>query len=301
MGLWYGTAVWSLTDLAPVAKYQLFWTVAVKFVACMDELKPMTWPAWWPLIHPNMSQAKTTRSKGQGKGSVSQLVESDAPSLDPEEREVLFKLAMEQALGDHQIQAKIKETVKAANQALLEIVSSLRDEVRSLRTAIADRDATITALQSELQLLQEDHDALEQYGRRNGLRISGLPEKENEDTTTAIVDLANEVLKVEPPLQREDISISHRLKKPRNARAQEPAPIIVRFLRRVDRNRVISERKKLKDYNQDQDIQIYLNEDLTTWRAKLFAKVRALQKKETFQTNLDLQWEYQGNVAKWRS
>ena len=124
---------------------------------------------------------------------------------------------------------------------------------------------------------------------------------DNEDTTTAIVDLANEVLKVEPPLQREDISISHRLKKPRNARAQEPAPIIVRFLRRVDRNRVISERRKLKDYNQDQDINIYLNEDLTTRRVKLFAKVRALQKKETFQANLDLQWEYQGNAAKWRS
>ena len=211
---------------------------------------------------------------------MSQLVESDAPSLDPKEREVLFKLALEQALGDHQIQAKIKETVKAANQDLLEVVSSLRDEVRSLRTALADRDATITALQSELQLLRKDHDALEQYGRRNGLRISGLPEVDNKDTTTAIVDLANEVLMVEPPLQHEDISISHRLKKPRNARAQEPAPIIVRFLRRVDRNRVISERKKLKDYNQDQDTNIYLNEDLTTRRAKLFAKVRALQKRD---------------------
>ena len=74
----------------------------------------------WSLINPaNMSQAKTIRSKAQGKGPVSQLVESDAPSLDPKEREVLFKLALEQA--------NIKETLKATNQDLFEVVSSLRE------------------------------------------------------------------------------------------------------------------------------------------------------------------------------
>ena len=104
----------------------------------------------------------TTNSKAQCKGCVSQLGESDAPSLDPEEREVLFKLALGQALGDPQIQAKMKETVKTANQDLLEVVSYLQDEVRSLRAALADHDATVTALQSELPLVRDDHDALDQ-------------------------------------------------------------------------------------------------------------------------------------------
>ena len=88
----------------------------------------MTWSLTNP---PNMSQAKNIHSKSQGKGSVSQLVESDASSLDPYEQEVLFKLALEQALGDSQIQAKIKETVTATNQDLFEVVLSLQDEVRS--------------------------------------------------------------------------------------------------------------------------------------------------------------------------
>ena len=88
------------------------------------------------------------------------------------------------------------------------------------------------------------------------------------------------------------ISISHRLRKPRNARPHEPAPIIVRFLRRTDRNRVISERKQLKDYNQDRDFKIYVNEDLTTRRAKLFAKMRTLQKKRL----LKQAWTYNGNI-----
>ena len=238
----------------------------------------------------------STRSKTQGKGSVSHQADLDTQaqgeSLDPEEKEVLFKLALEQALGDPQIQAKLKATVQAANHVLLEAVSSLRDEVRSLRSSLADRDATIAALQSEVQVLQEDYDALEQYGRRNGLRISGIPEQDGGDTTTAIVELANNVLKVEPPLQREDVSISHRLKKPHNARPQDPAPIIVRFLRRTDRNRVIRERRQLKDYNQDNNIKIYVNEDLTTRRAKLFARVRSLQKKKHFKQA----WTYNGNI-----
>ena len=105
-------------------------------------------------------------------------------------------------------------------------------------------------------------------------------------------DLANEMLKVEPPLQRDDISISHRLKKPRRAKPEEPAPIIVRFLRRTDRNRVIRERKERKVYNEDRDIKIYVNEDLTTRRAKLFAKMRTLQRKRL----LKQAWPYNGNI-----
>ena len=226
----------------------------------------------------------TTRSKTQGKGSVSQQADLDAQSqgtsLSPEEEHVRFKLALEEALGNPRIQAKLKATVKASNQDLLDVVSSLPDEVRSLRAALADRETTIAALQSKVQVLQDEYDALEQYGRCNGLRISGILEWDNEDTTTAIVNLANEVLKVEPPLQRVDISISHRLKKPCRAKPEEPAPIIVRFLRRTDENWVIREWKELKVYNEDRDIKIYVNEDLTTRRAKLFATWEHYRKRD---------------------
>ena len=84
------------------------------------------------------------------------------------------------------------------------------------------------------------------------------------------------------PLQAEDISVSHRLRKPRNAGEDEPSPIIIRFVRRHDRDRVIKERKKLKLYNETRSIKTYINEDLTTRRAKLFAAVRSLQKRKLF-------------------
>ena len=56
-------------------------------------------------------------------------------------------------------------------------------------------------------------DAIEQYGRRNCLRITCVSDTED-DTTTAVVNLANDVLNVQPPLTEQGIN-SHRLPKPR--------------------------------------------------------------------------------------
>ena len=156
---------------------------------------------------------------------------------------------------------------------------------------LQERDATIEQLKCEVQQLRDDQDALEQHGRRHSLRISGISDQE-EDTTAAVVSLAKEVLKVLPPLYAKDVSISHRLRKPRSAGANEPCPIIVRFISRFDRDRVIRERKKLKDFNEDRPVNIYINEDLTTRRAKLFATVRSLQKRKYFKQA----WTYNGNI-----
>ena len=139
-----------------------------------------------------------------------------------------------EALDDQQVADKFVQIIRAGNQDLLDSLSSLRAEVKSLRAELADRDATIVNLRGEIQRLKEDHDALEQYGRRNNLRVSGIPEPnlqqgETEDTTSAVVQLANEVLKLDPPLQNSDIEVSHRLKKSRHARSEEPRSIIVRF------------------------------------------------------------------------
>ena len=85
-------------------------------------------------------------------------------------------------------QDKFVQIIRAGNQDLQDSLSSLRAEVKSLRAELADRDATIVNLRGEIQRLREDHDALEQYGRRNNLRVSGIPEPnlqqgETEDTT----------------------------------------------------------------------------------------------------------------------
>ena len=115
------------------------------------------------------------------------------------------------------------------------------DQVRGLKTALADRDDTIAQLQGEVRRLRLQNDVLEQHGRRSSLRITGISET-CEDTTAAVVALANDVLQLDPKLEEKDIDISHRLPKPHSAKEEEPRPVIVRFMTRKDRRRVITER-----------------------------------------------------------
>ena len=213
------------------------------------------------------------------------------------DEDVAFKLRLEEALDDPKIAAKFAGIVRSGNQELLASISSLHAEVQSLKATLKDRDAAIADLQAEVRKLRDDHDSLEQYGRRNNLRISGVPEpklepEEVEDTTATIVDLANSALKLDPPLQVSDVEVSHRLKKPRNAKDGDPRPIIVRFRSKQERFHVISNRRHMKDYNDENSTRIYINEDLTASRAKLFSTVRQLQKKKYF----NQAWTYNGTI-----
>ena len=148
-----------------------------------------------------------------------------------------------------------------------------------------------TELQGEVRGLRLQNDALEQYGRRSSLRITGISET-CEDTTAAVVALANDVLQLDPKLEEKDIDISHRLPKPRSAKEEDPRPVIVRFMTRKDRRRVITERSKLKNHNKDNGTKIYINEDLTTHRAGLFRTVRKLLAQKHFNTA----WTFNGNI-----
>ena len=210
---------------------------------------------------------------------------------DPDSEDTKFKLAFVEALGDDQVVAKLTTIMRAANKDLTDQVSALREEVRSLKTALADRDDTIAQLQGEVRGLRLQNDALEQYGRRSSLRITGISET-CEDTTAAVVALANDVLQLDPKLEEKDIDISHRLPKPRSAKEEEPRPVIVRFMTRKDRRRVITERSKLKKHNKDNGTKIYINEDLTTYRAGLFRTVRKLLAQKHFNTA----WTFNGNI-----
>ena len=90
---------------------------------------------------------------------------------------------------------------------------------------------------------------------------------------------------------------SHRLTKPLIAKPEGSASITVHFLWRTDRYQVIW--KELQVYNKDCDIKIYVNEDPTTRHAKLFAKMRTLQKKHGLVMKTSRWWCPMLNIG-WR-
>ena len=108
------------------------------------------------------------KGKGQGKGSVSQG--------DPEEQDATFKLSFLESLDDPQVEAKLIRLLSAATKNLDENISALREEVRTLRDAVAQKDAAIEELRGEVRHLRLQNDALEQYGRRKFfVNVGALP------------------------------------------------------------------------------------------------------------------------------
>ena len=234
--------------------------------------------------------------KGTGmqtrSGSVSQA-DQEAPEQQQgdhpagsDEQGTLFKLQFVESLTDPQVSDHLVRVIKSANQDLLDTIGALRHEVLSLKQQLADRNATIAQLRDDVAELHDKRDALEQYGRRNCLCVAGVSDTEE------VVKLANEVLKVQTPLTEQDINNSHRLPQPRNSPNDQPCPIIIRFNRKTDRDRVLKNRKNLKAFNNDRPIKIYMNEDLTTQRAKLFSVGRSLLKDK----HIEQVWTFNGNI-----
>ena len=101
--------------------------------------------------------------------------------------------AVKATLGD-EIEALVENEVTKAVQPLVAKINHLEEENRSLFFKLDD---------------------LEQYGRRPMVRVSGIPESPNENTTEKIVTT---LAKADIPLQSEDIIILHRVGKWSNSR-----------------------------------------------------------------------------------
>ena len=125
---------------------------------------------------------------------------------------------------------------------------------------------------------------LTQYSRRPNVRISGIAETDaGENTDEKVLAVINGKMKLQPPLNIGQIERSHRVgRKTTESQRDErgpprPRPIIVRLCSDV----VFRSRTGLKDYNrQHQDHQIFLNEDLTAVRDKIFFEARHATQKD---------------------
>ena len=64
-------------------------------------------------------------------------------------------------------------------------MDELRHEVAELRSIIIAKDKQISDLTKQVEALEDKTEELEQYSRRNSLRISGIPEREGRTSCLA--------------------------------------------------------------------------------------------------------------------
>ena len=118
----------------------------------------------------------------------------------------------------------------------------------------------VNALKRVIQVQHFEFDKLEQYGRRETIRINGIPETEGEDTNVLVKGLAADI---GVTITTADISVSHRMP----GRPGTAKTIIAKFVRRDVKASMMRNKRKLRE--NDKRRGVYVNEDLTHLRAKM--------------------------------
>ena len=174
-----------------------------------------------------------------------------------------IKEAMKTAIAElvESVKREIKDYVKAeiakAVDELKEETMHVRSEVLGAVNNVEERCDFKAKCESEL---------LEQYNRRENVRIIGLPEvSSNETYEQTIEKVASLATGLETNMTAEDISIAHRLPNRNNKR---PRHVIVRFARRVERVNMLKNKKNLANYEPLRHVRIF--EDMTAPRLKFF-------------------------------
>ena len=158
-------------------------------------------------------------------------------------------------------------------QLLLDKFNKMNAHIGGLTAQLTSKDEKIPDLEERVEKLEESADRTEQYSRRSNLLFSGFEESgKGENSDGKIITLVNDALKLTPYKQAHDIARSQRL--------GVPHPIIVRFSSDKALDSVDRTLSGLKMYNsQHREAPVFVNDDLTTRRAKLAFDCRKLKKK----------------------
>ena len=133
-------------------------------------------------------------------------------------------------------------------------------------------------LQSLCTKLKYENDRLEQYSRRESIRIFGIKEAADGREDNRVLE--DKVLRIlndtGARVHAGDISVMHRIGKRNQGQSQRqgPRPVIVRFISRNKKSEILHMKKNLK--NRDGYADVFIFEDVTRLRSKLLYFVKNL-------------------------
>ena len=203
---------------------------------------------------PTPSRSTDTLTMGKDRGRAASTAD-----------DTLICTKITEALTDPALVAAIADRVAAA------INSKLNARLDRLEKVTGEQEVRILQLEAKL-------DDLEQYGRRNLLRISGIEEDVEGEDLPAKVNNVLTVLGLENSVQ---IDRLHRVgPRPRRdtdrTQKHRSRLVLVKFANYTSRDAVIKTRSSLKEKLPG----VYINENLTQPKAKLLYEARKLKKEQ---------------------
>ena len=159
--------------------------------------------------------------------------------------------------------AELQQQIDKNEATILDLQNTLdtkTKEIKSLKQRFTDES-------EKREITERKLNDLEQYTRRNSIRIFGVREQTNEDTDQIAIDLAREKLGF--ALSKTDIDRSHRVYQKDQTKAK---PIIVKLCAHNVKSLFMRNKKRLKDTG------VSIQEDLTKPTVILLRKTSDHQK-----------------------
>lgn len=177
----------------------------------------------------------------------------------------LGNMATRHAKSNDAVSASLIESILTSDAFMKKISQVISEAVETKLEALVSRYEEKLLQKSqeidELKLqLAERTDELEQYQRRNCLRIFGEAERDGEDTDCIAISVAK---KIGVQLELSDIDRSHRVGRKTNGGTR---PIIVKFTSYRKRREMFESKRKLKKTG------VTIREDLTRMRLEVLRK-----------------------------
>ena len=162
-----------------------------------------------------------------------------------------------------------QDSLDKLEKSIVQSINSLKDEIINLKDIVIknlqDENARLKEkcekLENRVAILESNHNDLAQYGRRNNVVFSGIPENvpDNNLESTVISVLLDIDVQVEP----RDIEVCHQIGKP----ASKLQKTIVRFVNWKNCEKVLANKKKLlklknEKHNFHAGTNIFVNENL---------------------------------------
>ena len=162
-------------------------------------------------------------------------------------------------IGDIQEESKASCASRKKLQTDLDSQSAEIVQLNRRQSQLDDHRQQIEDLKSKLAEEQEKVIALETYSRRENLRFMNIPEEPDENCIDTIYDLIENGLNI--GTEHMQLQAVHRVGKVRSNDVDKasPRPVIVRFLLRDDREKVLKAKNQLKSSENYKDV--YITQD----------------------------------------
>ncbi len=183
------------------------------------------------------------------------------------------------------IEEELQQFKQSQASSTVELVENSKESqaVQLKKTEVLTEN--ITRISDQLRNIEVDVEDTKQILKERNVRLVGLQESESEesdeDLKSKVINFSKQHLKFSD-VGGDDIEVVNRLGK---KTMTKPRDVIIKFKHRDVRNRFYQNRKQL--YNHDtkrSSSDMYVNEDLTQYRQRLYFDARNLRKKAAIYT-----------------